>query len=34
MVPVGGPSERMGNLVKSELARWTRVVNAAGIKAD
>jgi tripartite-type tricarboxylate transporter receptor subunit TctC len=34
MVPVGGPSERMGNLVRSELARWTRVVNAAGIKAD
>jgi tripartite-type tricarboxylate transporter receptor subunit TctC len=34
MVPVGGPPERMGNLVKSELARWTRVVNAAGIKAD
>jgi len=34
MVPVGGTPERMGNLVKSELARWTRVVNAAGIKAD
>jgi tripartite-type tricarboxylate transporter receptor subunit TctC len=34
MVPVGGPPERMGNLVKSELARWSRVVNAAGIKAD
>ena len=34
MVPVGGPPERMGNLVKSELARWTRVVHAAGIKAD
>jgi len=34
MVPVGGPPERMGNLVKSELSRWTRVVNAAGIKAD
>lgn len=34
MVPVGGPPERMGNLVKSELARWTRVVKAAGIKAD
>jgi tripartite-type tricarboxylate transporter receptor subunit TctC len=34
MTPVGGPPERMGNLVKSELARWTRVVKAAGIKAD
>jgi tripartite-type tricarboxylate transporter receptor subunit TctC len=34
MVPAGGTAERMGNLVKSELARWTRVVNAAGIKAD
>ena len=34
MAPVGGPPERMGNLVKSELSRWTRVVNAAGIKAD
>ncbi len=34
MAPVGGPPERLGELVKSELARWTRVVNAAGIKAD
>jgi tripartite-type tricarboxylate transporter receptor subunit TctC len=34
MTPEGGPPERLGNLVKSELARWTRVVNAAGIKAD
>jgi tripartite-type tricarboxylate transporter receptor subunit TctC len=30
----GGSPERLGELVKSELARWTRVVNAAGIKAD
>ncbi|MGH8689806.1 MAG: Bug family tripartite tricarboxylate transporter substrate binding protein, partial [Burkholderiales bacterium] len=34
MTPAGGPPERLGALVKSELARWTRVVNAAGIKAD
>jgi tripartite-type tricarboxylate transporter receptor subunit TctC len=34
MAPVGGPPERLGDLVKRELARWTRVVNAAGIKAD
>ena len=34
MTPEGGPPERLGNLVKSELARWTRVVSAAGIKAD
>ena len=34
MTPVGGSPERLGGLVKSELARWTRVVNAAGIKAD
>ena len=34
MTPVGGPPERMGELLKRELARWTRVVNAAGIKAD
>jgi tripartite-type tricarboxylate transporter receptor subunit TctC len=34
MTPAGGPPERLGELVKRELARWTRVVNAAGIKAD
>jgi tripartite-type tricarboxylate transporter receptor subunit TctC len=34
MTPAGGPPERLGGLVKSELARWTRVVKAAGIKAD
>jgi tripartite-type tricarboxylate transporter receptor subunit TctC len=34
MNPEGGSPERFGTLVKSELARWTRVVNAAGIKAD
>jgi tripartite-type tricarboxylate transporter receptor subunit TctC len=34
MNAAGGPPERLGNLVKSELARWARVVNAAKIKAD
>jgi tripartite-type tricarboxylate transporter receptor subunit TctC len=34
MTPVGGAPQRLGNLVKSELPRWQRVVTAAGIKAD
>ena len=34
MAPAGGTPERFGNLVKAELARWSRVVAAAGIKAD
>jgi tripartite-type tricarboxylate transporter receptor subunit TctC len=34
MVAAGGPPERLGELVKRELARWSRVVAAAGIKAD
>jgi tripartite-type tricarboxylate transporter receptor subunit TctC len=34
MNPAGGPPERFGGLVKSELARWSRVVKGAGIKAD
>ena len=34
MIPVGGSPERFGELVKSELKRWPRVVAAAGIKAD
>jgi tripartite-type tricarboxylate transporter receptor subunit TctC len=34
MTPVGGTPQRLGNLVKSELPRWKRVVTAAGIKAD
>jgi tripartite-type tricarboxylate transporter receptor subunit TctC len=34
MVAAGGPPERLGNLVKRELARWSGVVAAAGIKAD
>ncbi len=34
MAPAGGTPERFGALVKRELARWSRVVAAAGIKAD
>jgi tripartite-type tricarboxylate transporter receptor subunit TctC len=34
MSAAGGRPERLGELVKQELARWTRVVNAARIKAD
>src|SRR5437868_1093681 len=32
--PAGGTPEILGNRVKRELANWTRVVKAAGIKAD
>ncbi|HYT15109.1 MAG TPA: tripartite tricarboxylate transporter substrate binding protein [Burkholderiales bacterium] len=34
MIPAGGPAERFGGLVKRELVRWSRVVAAAGIRAD
>ena len=34
MTAEGGPPERLGELLKRELARWRRVVDAAGIKAD
>mgnify|MGYP006164526045 CR=1 FL=1 len=34
MNAVGGPPERFGELVKSELTRWARVVAAAKIKYD
>lgn len=34
MIPVGGSPERFGEMVGKELARWSRVVTAAGIKAD
>ena len=34
MVPAGGTPERFAALVKAELARWSRVVAAAGIQAD
>jgi tripartite-type tricarboxylate transporter receptor subunit TctC len=34
MAPAGGPPERLGELLKRELARWKRVVEANGIKVD
>lgn len=34
MVVAGGSPERLGELLRRELARWKRVVDAAGIKAD
>ena len=34
LVPGGGAPQELGESVKIELARWTRVVKAAGIKAD
>lgn len=34
LVPVGGRPERLGDLVKSDFARWTRAIAAARIKAD
>jgi len=34
MTARGGSPERFGELVRSELARWERVVKAAGIKPD
>jgi tripartite-type tricarboxylate transporter receptor subunit TctC len=34
LMPEGGDSQSLGERVKRELARWTRVVKAAGIKAD
>ena len=34
MIPAGGTPERFGALIGKELARWSRVVAAAGIKAD
>ena len=34
MNPAGGAPDRLGGLVKSELARWGRVVKAARIQAD
>ena len=34
LTAAGGSPERMAELIRKELARWTRVVKAAGIKAD
>jgi tripartite-type tricarboxylate transporter receptor subunit TctC len=32
--PVGGPPERFGELIRSELAKWAPVVKAANIRVD
>jgi len=32
--PVGGSPDRLAELLRTELARWPRVVAKAGIKAD
>ncbi len=34
MTPVGGPPERLRDLVAADLARWTAVVRAAGIQPE
>jgi tripartite-type tricarboxylate transporter receptor subunit TctC len=34
MMPAGGDPARLEQLLKQELARWARLVNATGIKAD
>jgi tripartite-type tricarboxylate transporter receptor subunit TctC len=31
---VGSSPEAFGKLIREEVARWTEVVNAAGIRAD
>ena len=32
--PVGGPSERFGELIRAEIAKWAPVVKAAGVQVD
>jgi tripartite-type tricarboxylate transporter receptor subunit TctC len=34
MTPAGGPPQALAALVATELPRWSRVVKAAGIRAD
>jgi tripartite-type tricarboxylate transporter receptor subunit TctC len=34
LAPAGGPPERLAKLLQAELARWPRVIEKAGIKAD
>lgn len=34
LVPVGGTPAELGNYLKSEIARWTKVVKEAGIKPE
>lgn len=32
--PVGGPPERLGELIRTEIAKWAPVVAAAGVRVD
>ena len=32
--PAGGPPERFQQVLKRDVAKWTKVVKAANIKAD
>jgi tripartite-type tricarboxylate transporter receptor subunit TctC len=34
LVPVGGTPAALGDYLKSEIARWTKVVKEAGIKPE
>ena len=34
LVPIGGTPEALGDYLKSEIARWTKVVKEAGIKVE
>jgi tripartite-type tricarboxylate transporter receptor subunit TctC len=34
LAPAGGPPERLGERIRDEIARWTRVVRESHIKAD
>ncbi len=34
LVPVGGTAAELGDYLKSEIARWTKVVKAVGIKVE
>ncbi len=34
LIPAGGPPERLTRLLQEDIARWLRVVRAAGIRAD
>ena len=34
LAPAGGPPERLDERIRDEIARWTRVVREAHIKAD
>ena len=34
LVPVGGTPDALGEYLRAEIARWTKVVKAAGIKID